>query len=90
MGHCPLAKEVLVITNLVALAQDIPINGRPFLISNTGAQPLYFHPSATATALNGFLVPAMTQMLTKFTVKNNLSVISNATGTSVAVLILDI
>jgi len=86
----PLAKEVLVVGTLIATAQDIPINGRPCLISNTGAQPLYFHPNLTATALNGFLVPAMTQMITKFTVKNNLSVISNATGTSVAVLILDI
>lgn len=87
--HCPLAKEVLT-ANLLAVAQDIPINGRPCLVSNTGSQPLYLSPNQTATAANGFLVPAMTTMLVKFTVKNNLSVISNATGTSLAVLILDI
>ena len=86
----PKAVEVLVVGTLVATAQNIPVNGRPCLISNTGAQPLYFHPDLTATALNGFLVPAMSQMIAKFTVKNNLSVISNATGTSVAVLILDV
>jgi len=90
MSHCPLAKEVIVVETLVATAQAIAVNGRPCLISNTGAQPLYFHPTTTATAANGFLVPAGVQMLTKFTVKNNLSVISNATGTSCAVLILDI
>jgi hypothetical protein len=89
MNHCPRALDVIA-ANLLAVAVDIPINGRPCLISNTGAQPAYFHPTTTATVANGFLVPAMTQMLTKFSVKNNLSVISNATGTSVAVLILDI
>ena len=86
----PRATEVLTVGALVATAQNIPINGRPCLISNTGAQPAYFHPTTTATAANGFLVPANTAMQTKFTVKNNLSVISNATGTSVAVLILDV
>jgi len=85
-----LAVEVLVVATLVATAQNIAVNGRPCLISNTGAQPLYFHPNLTVTAENGFLVAAGTQLQTKFTVKNNLSVISNATGTSVAVLILDI
>lgn len=90
MAHVSRALDVLTISTVVATAQDIPINGRPFLISNTGAQPAYMHPSQTATALNGFLIPAMTQMQVRFTVKNSLSVISNATGTSVAVLILDI
>lgn len=60
------------------------------MISNTGAQPLYFNPTTTATAANGFLVPAGQTLQHKFTVKGNLSVISNATGTSCAVLILDI
>jgi len=90
MAHCPLAKEILVVTTLVATAQSIAVNGRPCMISNTGAQPLYFHPTETATAANGFLVPAGTLLQVKFSVKNNLSVISNATGTSCAVLILDI
>jgi len=90
MAHVARALDVLVVPALVALATDIPINGRPCLISNTGAQPLYFHPTTTATTSNGFLVPAMTTLQIKITVKNNLSVISNATGTSIAVLILDI
>lgn len=81
---------VSVIAAVVELAQDIAVNGRPVLISNTGAQPLYINPAATATAANGFLVPANTAFPLKFTCTGNLSVISNATGTSVAVIILDI
>jgi len=82
--------DVSVIASVVATAQNIAINGRPFLISNTGAQPLYIHPSQTATAANGFLIPANTTIPYKFTCSGNLSVISNATGTSVAVLLLDV
>lgn len=90
MEHCPRAIEVTPIATLVATAQNVAVNGRPCLIANTGAQPLYFHPTTTATAANGFLVPAGQVFPQKFTVKGNLSVISNATGTSCAVLILDI
>ena len=89
MSHCSRALDVLT-ANLVAVAQSIPVNGRPCMISNTGAQPLYFNPKTTATAANGFLVPAGQTLQLKFTVMGNLSVISNATGTSCAVLILDI
>ena len=90
MAHVTRALDVLTIAVVVAVAQDLPINGRPCLIVNSGAQPLYFHPSQTATALNSFMVPVGTMMQIPISVKNNLSVISNATGTSVAVLILDI
>lgn len=82
--------EVSVISNLVAAAQNIPINGRPFMIANTGAQPAYINPATTATAANGFLIPANTTIPFKFTCNGNLSAISNATGTSVAVIFLDV
>lgn len=86
----PKATEVITIASLVATAQNVAVNGRPCMIANTGAQPLYFNPTTTATAANGFLVPANTLLQTRFTVTGNLSVISNATGTSCAVLIMDI
>lgn len=87
--HTPVAEKVLTIANLVATAQNIPIGGKPCMIANTGAQPLYINPATTATAANGFLIPAGEVLQTRFTVKGNLSCISNATGTSVAVLIFD-
>ena len=84
------AKKVDTYTGIVGAAQDIPINGRPFMIANTGAQPLYINPAATATAANGFLIPAGTLLPIKLAVVGNLSVISNATGTSIAVLYFDV
>ena len=82
--------EVVVKSNLVATAQNIPINGRPFMIANTGAQPAYINPATTATAANGFLIPANTTIPLKFTCTGNLSVISNATGTNLAIIFLDV
>lgn len=85
-------KEIIPVTGLVAAAQNIPISGRKFMISNTGAQPAYFKEKTVdnvdCTAANGFLLPANTvfpQMLNAVT----LSVISNATGTTLAIMILD-
>lgn len=71
-------------------AKNIAINGRPFMIANTGAQPLYINPTVTATAANGFLIPAGVMPNVKMTVSGNLSVISNATGTSISVLFFDL
>jgi protein-disulfide isomerase len=70
-------------------AKDIAINGRPFMIANSGAQPLYINPTATASAADGFLIPAGVMVNVKMTVSGNLSVISNATGTTVTVLFFD-
>ena len=77
-------------SGVVATAQAIHIDGRPFMIANTGAQPLYINPVATATTANGFLVPAGTVLPIKMTVQDDLSVISNATGTSLAILFFDL
>lgn len=84
--------DVKVVTGLVAAAQDVPINNRVFMISNTGAQPAYFLPKAkgVATAANGMLIPAGTVFPQYFSCDGNLSVISNATGTSLAILFLDV
>jgi hypothetical protein len=82
--------EVITLANLVAVAQDIAIKNRVFMISNTGAQPIYFNPKTTATAANGMLLPANTVFPQYFSCDGNLSVISNATGSSLAVLILDV
>jgi hypothetical protein len=91
--HLPRAyqiTEVIPIANIVAVAQDIAINNRVFMLSNTGAQPIYFNPKTTATAANGMLLPANTVFPMYFSCDGNLSVISNATGSSLAVLILDV
>lgn len=87
------AESVAVLT-VAGAAQNIPLEGRPCMLVNTGAQPLYIKPDGVATAANGFLVPAGTMFPIKFTVSpginnGNLSVISNATGTTVAVMYFD-
>ncbi|MHB8916537.1 MAG: hypothetical protein ACYC4H_00805 [Desulfocucumaceae bacterium] len=86
--------EAVEVKTIVDTAQSFALNGRPCMISNTGAQPCYINPGATATAANGFLVAAGTTLPIKFTVSTdvnsgNLSVISNLTGTSVAVMYFD-
>jgi len=88
------AEEVKVIASLVAAAQDIALSGRPCMICNTGANPMYVNPAVTATAANGFLIPAGTVLQIKFTVSpginsGNLSVIGTAGGTSCAVMFFD-
>lgn len=75
--------SVYTVTNT---AVPIHVNGRPFLIANSGSQSAYIHPKATATIGNGFLIQANTQIINKFTVDNDLSVISNATGTTITIL----
>jgi hypothetical protein len=88
------AERVYVITSLKATAQDIVLNGVPCMISNTGSHPMYINPATTATAQNGFLIPAGTMLPVKFTVSPNvnsgkLSVISTTDGTSCAVIYFD-
>lgn len=80
----------VIVDSLVAVAKDQAIDGRPFMIANTGAQPLYINPTTTATAANGFLIPAGTVLPIKFTVAANLSAISNATGTTLAIMFFDL
>jgi hypothetical protein len=82
-------ESIKTISGLVAAAQNIPINGKTFMISNSGAQPLYINPDGTATSAS-FLIPANTTLPIVFTCAGNLSVISNATGTTVSVMYLDI
>lgn len=81
-------KEVISINNLAAVAQNIAIKGRYFMISNTGNGPLYIDPKKTATA-NSFLIPAGTTLPMVFSCVGNLSVVSDAGGTSVSVMILE-
>lgn len=80
----------VIVDNLVDTAKNQAVNGRPCMIANTGAQPLYINPTTTATAANGFLVPAGTVLPIKLTVPGNLSAISNATGTSLAIMFFDL
>lgn len=76
--------------SLVATAQPIPTNSQPFMIANNGAQPLYINPSVTASAANGFLIPANTVLQKIFTASPSLSAISNSTGTTLSILTLEI
>jgi hypothetical protein len=83
-------KDILVGT-LTAAAADVPINSRKFFISNTGAQPLYFKEKngVDASATNAMLVPANSVFPAALTA-STLSVVSNATGTTYAILTVDI
>ena len=85
-----IAQKVEVKTEVKDVAVDIAVAGRPFMIANTGAQPLYINPAETATAANGFLIPAGTVLPIKMAVSGNLSAISNTTGTNVAVIYFDV
>ncbi|OCZ54313.1 hypothetical protein [Dehalobacter sp. TeCB1] len=85
-------KEIINNAAITNSEATVAINCRKFMIANTGAQPLYFKEKAidsvAATAANSMLVPANTvfpQILTAQT----LSLISNATGTSYAIMVLD-
>jgi hypothetical protein len=84
-------KDVKVDSSLVAVAKDVLIKGRKFMLSNTGAQPMYFKEKneVAATASNAMLCPAGTVFSAVLTA-DTLSVISNATGTSYAIMFLDI
>ena len=86
-------KEVIIVSSLVAAEQTVEISGKTFMISNTGAQPAYFKEKAVdavaATASNAMLIPANTVFPTQINART-LSVISNSTGTTLAILILDL
>ncbi|CAI6073674.1 hypothetical protein [Cohnella sp. JJ-181] len=85
----------IVDTNVIALtdtAQDIAINGRVCLITNAGAQPAYIRPKAqgAATASTGFMLAAGQALPIFVSVDGTLSAISDATGTSLSILFLDV
>ena len=63
-----IAQKVEVKTEVKGVAVDIAVAGRPFMIANTGAQPLYINPAETATTSNGFLIPAGTVLPIKMAV----------------------
>ena len=85
-------QNIKVNSTLVDTVDNVKISSRKFILANTGAQPLYFKEksmdSVDCTASNGMLVPALSvfPILTAST----LSIISNATGTSYAIMYLDI
>ncbi|WP_041225788.1 MULTISPECIES: hypothetical protein [unclassified Dehalobacter] len=85
-------KDIIINSSLAGTEATVAIKSRKFMLSNTGAQPMYFKEKSVdnvaATASNAMLVPANTvfpQVLTAQT----LSLISNVTGTSYAIMILD-
>ena len=67
-----IAQKVEVKAAVKGTAVNIAVAGRPFMIANTGAQPLYINPAVTATASNGFLIPAGTVLPIKMAVSGNL------------------
>ncbi|MFC3797901.1 hypothetical protein [Cohnella sp. GCM10012308] len=80
------------VVTLADTAQDIVIGGRVCLISNAGTQPAYIRPKAqgAASSTTGFML-AVGQSLPIFvSVDGTLSAISNATGTSLSILFLDV
>lgn len=88
----PYAIKEIHNASLAAAVDNQAVNNRKFMLANTGAQPLYFKEKSVdnidCTAANGMLVPANSvfpQVLTA----QMLSLISNATGTSYAIMYLD-
>ena len=85
-------KEVVNVSSLVAVEQTVDIKGKKCLISNTGAQPAYFKEKnidgIAATTANSMLIPAG-EVFPVILTGDVFSFISNATGTNLALLILD-
>ena len=83
-------KDIYNNAALVATADTVNVGARKFMISNTGAQPLYFKEknSVDALATNAMLCPANTVFPVVLTA-TTLSVVSNATGTSYTIMYLD-
>jgi hypothetical protein len=83
-------KDIVVDSSLKDTAEDVSIKSRKFMLSNTGAQPMYFKEKndVAATASNAMLCPAGTVFPVALTA-DTLSLISNATGTSYAIMFLD-
>lgn len=77
---------------LVAVAQSEPIQFNKVILANTGAQPLYFKEKeidgVDATDANSMIIPANTVFPVILTAAN-LSFISNVTGTTLAIMYLD-
>lgn len=84
-------KDISADASLAGTAKDVTVSNRKFMLSNTGAQPMYFKEKdgVAATASNAMLCPANTVFPAILTA-GTLSVISNATGTSYAIMFLDI
>lgn len=84
-------KDVKVDSSLAGTAKDVSIKSKTFMLSNTGAQPMYFKEKngVAATASNAMLCPA-NSVYPAILTADTLSVISNATGTSYAIMFLDI
>lgn len=93
--HLPRAYQIVevdAITGLADTAQDVPINNRVFMISNTGTEPAYFMPKnqGVATSTTGFLIPAGQVFPQYFSCDGNLSIISTASTTNISILYLDV
>lgn len=90
----PRAYQMDTVKNqaLVDAAVDILVDDRVFMISNIGAQSAYIIPKAqgAATATTGFIIPANTVIPHIFSCHGSISAISNATGTTISILFLDV
>lgn len=84
-----VVKEIVGDFNVADTAVSKPVNGRAVLIQNSGAQPLYFNTETTATATNGYLVPPNSIFPILITCDGDISLISNATGTTVQLLFVE-
>lgn len=86
-------QDIKINAALANVVDNQDINSKKFMISNTGAQPMYFKEKSIdnvdCTAANGMLVPANSVFPQVLTAKK-LSLISNVTSTSYAILFLDI
>jgi len=81
-----VVKEIVGNFNVADTAVNKPVNGRAVLIQNTGSQPLYFNTETTATEANGYLVPVNSIFPILITCDDNISLISNTTGTTAQLL----
>ena len=86
-------QDIRINSTLVGTVSNEVISDRKFMVANTGTQPMYFKEKlidgVDCTVSNGMLIPANSVFPTILTAKT-LSLISNSTGTSYAIMFLDI
>lgn len=87
-------EAVTVVTVPTSAAQTVSINGRAFVITNVGSNPLHIKPDGVVTSATGLTIPANTTYPVKMTVSpslnsGNLSLIASTGATTANIAFFD-